>query len=420
MSFYWLYSKVVAIICLSVILAHFMSQKWRFRLFPFCFSGLLILQILGPTLETSQFIGYISMGLTYLFTVFLLNLNTQTRIVLNLPEKLFLLFYAYLTFVTFYAPYMSYGCYDKILGTILYFGAGIMAGKYCAQHSQFKRLSRWVAFGALLVVLLYNKNVVHEVDVEVGERLGVEDILNANLAGLYFVTLLPYLILTTFSLKESWWAKLIAGGSFIGCSILLVFTGSRNSFIGAMATVLCVLLFVNRNKIISLISILCGVSIIGYLLSKILILSESRILDYSDTTGSGRVQAWTVWLENRTLLQKIFGAGTFYDLTEFVPRVSNMHSMYVQIIYEAGYLGLALFISYLFVHVRCALRMGLTGGVSLVLLASCLFSGFGESYPMRSQSLMTLTWGLSMGLLSVRRLMLDRSQTSNFTQNEMV
>jgi hypothetical protein len=403
MSFIWLYSKVIAILIISIALTNFVPQKLRLRLFPACFAGLLISQILSAALPESNLIGYGLMGLIYLFTAFLLNLETPRQQKLNITEKFFFVFYAYLTLAVIYAPYISYGLYDKILGFILYFFTGIMVGKFCVMHDQFKHLSRWVAFGAVLVILLYNRNIVHDVDVEIGERLQVEDKLNANLAGLYFVTLLPYAMLTTFSFKETWLTKVIGGVAFVGCSILLFFTGSRNSFIGAVAAVICVILFVNKNKVLSIISVVCGVSLIGFLLSKVLILSDSRILDYSDTTASGRVDVWVTWLGNRTFLQKVFGAGTFYDFSFFKPMVANMHSMYVQIIYEAGYVGMALFLVYLVVHIRSALRKGMIGGISLVLLASCLFSGFGESYPYRSQSLMTLTWGLSMGLLSTYR-----------------
>jgi O-Antigen ligase len=404
--FGWLYFKLISIVIVGVLLSRYVPNNLRLRLFPFCFAGLLAVSIASPFL--SQKFSYGVMGSIYILNAFLLFFDFSKSFKLNSVEKCFFVFYAYHLLVNVYAPYAELGFHAKIMALISYFFAGIMAGIYCARNDQLSRLSRWVAFFALIILLVYDRNVISETNLDEGERLGVTDVLNSNLAGLHLVCLMPFLTLTTFSLSEKVVNRFVAGFAWVGCSTLLFLTGSRNAFLGGLVAFFGTILLVSKNRLITFVSAIGGIGLAGYVLSTMVFVKESRLFDFTDTSGSGRTDAWIRWLENRTFIQKVFGAGTFYDFDNGDPRWANMHSIYVQMLYEIGYFGLALFVVYLLVHIRCALRMGVQGRVSLILLATCLACGVGETYPYASGSLLTLLWGLSIGLLSYRQQLMPK------------
>lgn len=398
------YGKLIGIGIVACILMRFVSSKARIWMFPYVF-GLLITVSIISVFSTTPVISYSAMAVIYLCASFLL-----LPAPLNMAERWFLFFWAYNVFVNYYTPYLAVGLKAKVWALFLYFGVGTMAGIYCARHRLLQRLAKVVALMSLVIVFWYDRTLIQEMDVSLDERIGSE-IINPNLVGLYMVTILPFILLTLAYFRNTLRARVLAGVALFMCCWILFATGSRNAFIGASACLLGVIMLKTRRRWLKVALIGCVIIVFLWYLAQHTIVTESRVLDFRN--DSGRIEHWQSLLSGRTLSQNLFGSGTLYDVGFSEIRTANGHSIFIQIYYEMGCLGVLLFLCYLIAHYLCARKNRLYGGISLMLLCTALASGFGESYPMAGNSLLALIWGLSMGLLSIcRRSTPDRLQNS--------
>jgi hypothetical protein len=118
---------------------------------------------------------------------------------------------------------------------------------------------------------------------------------------------------------------------------------------------------------------------------------------------TGRQAFWAKTLDSNK--NWIFGNGTLLeDDGNGRATVSNLHSMYVQILYELGFCGVfVLLLSFLYAvmkSIRVMFKCPLPEKwLAYALIALPMVIGLAESLPLAGNSISTVWWGMGLGLL---------------------
>jgi O-antigen ligase len=398
--------KFILLLVVSFGMSKFITNRQRRGLFPYVTAILLGTIILSIFLPDSRLLGYLLMAGTYTCIAFLINMGDIKGVKMNSLFIWFLVFYFYYDLVNFYSDYALIGFYSKNQGFIMYFLPGIMAGIYCAKNNIVFLLNRWIAVSAIIICVVYQETALQTISIEIGDRASMEG-LNSNLLGLFMTTLLVFSLMSVVDIREKLLFKGLAVVSSLFCTYILIMTGSRNAFLGGLTGLIGVLLMSKRNRIVNICLLSMAFVVGGIYFFRSYVTEDVRVLNkYNYVDDSGRSQWWRDSLAQKTTLkQNLIGRGSYYDESRIYEGTilhSNMHSVYFQIYYEMGYIGCVLLFIYLIRHVSEALKNKDFGPYSLVYLAVAMASGVGESYPLRGGTL-SIVWGLSIGLLLVRR-----------------
>lgn len=170
---------------------------------------------------------------------------------------------------------------------------------------------------------------------------GLADLDNAIIAGLYygvFAVLLTYLFVR---LKVRGWQGGLLAVGMLGVLAYVLFTFSRGAWFSTAAGCLVVLLLFPNIKSRTLIGIGCAL----VFLSAYLFWPE---LQYEQKIGvNGRLPIWANWAERLPEFW-LMGAGAGADLVFKLPdsgtSYKHAHSLYLQLWYEYGIVGISLFV----------------------------------------------------------------------------
>lgn len=392
------YFKMLAILVMSILLCKLMPARLRIMLYPYAYVAILGAMACATFLPSA----YLQMGVIYLSSALLLNIYWIGKMRWKSHFFLFAIFIGYNIFSNLYATeYRSLGFQIKITGIFQFFIVGIMAGIYAVENSQLTRLSRIASIGAIICSYVFRHNLmVSGFDVSSGDRMSGDE-LNSNLIGLFMVAFVTFPLINIMKEGPKQIVDIcLSGVAVVACSANLILSGSRNALLGLVTVLVGSVFFQRKNKFLGIILFLLVATVMAALLAQSLTLGETHLTDFSNDSGRG--EFWRDELSRQSAGERVFGRGTRFDDSAMFTGVilqSNMHSMYVQILYEMGYVGVFLFAWYLLAHIRSGLRSGYYGRVSLVFLATSLACGLAESYPMRTGSLLSLLWGFSIGML---------------------
>jgi O-antigen ligase len=344
-------------------------------------------------------------GLPILCSAFLIYFNPRDSVRWNSYEKSYLVFLIYFLGVALFDDYFIGIILTKFLGILFYFGVGWSTARYAVQNNQVERLMKVLTWFAIPFLLTLYKGNYFNQDLSMGERLGGDEygMLNSNIVGLMATAALMAPLIVVVLLKSSIVLNIVSCTALgMGCYILIG-SGSRNAF-GAFAGACLVAIVLSSRKWKSIaIVITIGIGLVIYTSGLFTSSEDIRVLDLSvDSFRSSRFQMYEYIFYGTSSEQYLFGARSYIDRDINTGRAwGNAHSMYVQIAYEAGLMGLLLFIFYLMRHVRRAWLHKYYGKIALVFLTASLLSGLSESYPLRAFSITSLLWGMSVGILNV-------------------
>jgi O-antigen ligase len=184
--------------------------------------------------------------------------------------------------------------------------------------------------------------------------------------------------------------------------LLIIATGSRNAAGTAMILSLILLTPLLRRPLIFFVTGLVLIGGLNLLLTNINLEGFSRLTDL-DTIDHARMIFWKQRINN--ISNPFLGAGTAFSYNHAGELSwSNMHSIYVQIFYETGIIGLFLFaVSILFSLKKW---FSLFGNVkhsmvwfAAALLATPLCIGLFESAPLFRLQMSTFFWGMGVALI---------------------
>ena len=237
---------------------------------------------------------------------------------------------------------------------------------------------------------------------ELGWR-GLADLDNAILAGLYygvFAVLLTYLFV---GLKvRSWQAGLLVAG-MLGLLVYVLFTFSRGAWFSTAAGCLVMLLLFPNIKSRTLIGLGCALVLVSVFLFGPELQNEQKI------GVNSRLPIWANWAGHLPEFW-LMGAGAGADLVFKVPYSPTIHkhahSLYLQLWYQYGIVGICLFVLLLLSLLRkgWACRAQPLARVGLALLVFAMVAMVSDVYAIfhRLRSDWVLVWFPVGILLGVR------------------
>lgn len=144
--------------------------------------------------------------------------------------------------------------------------------------------------------------------------------------------------------------------------------------------------------------------VLWFLIGKVDIHSGiSRAVEWDMETGRK-----AMWADKMTSNEDwLFGNGTVIETSKVLnekKQWANMHSMYVQLFYEHGVFGLSVFVLFLLYAIRSSFKLFFScpfpeKWLAYALIALPMTIGFAESAPLMGLSILTLWWGMGLGLL---------------------
>jgi O-antigen ligase len=202
--------------------------------------------------------------------------------------------------------------------------------------------------------------------------------------------------------------------------LIVLMTGSRASFGALVIAAGCLFLPLVRRPLVA------GAWLTVFAISVYVLFqyatpeSATRMLDTLNT----RAGVWGYALE-RFFSSPVIGVGSYMDDTHFRVAWGNAHSIYIQILYETGIVGMTVFLIWLVIQ---AMQVGRVLLVSPVrerwilpaFLAVPLGIGIFESGPILGASSLAFFWGLSIGLADrLPVLAAEETEVLQYTTAEM-
>lgn len=415
------------VVVLSFLFRHIFGARHRFVWTPIVFGFYLagecgLIRLAGNWYLYQLIRLFITFAKAYLLCGFALAPWKR-----NPAVPLFLLFWGYFQFAVVFgeAPLGAFYFYLKSLEIVaIGYYAGIWA---VTTPGGVRRLFLWGAAAAGVVALSWiNQGGLlssSSMDFEQG-RAGVsldkfdadtvKLLFNVNGIALVLSAVIPYAFLFIFE-KERLWMRIAAMGVTFVLVILIVRTGARNGALVLLPLgwyLLCAKTTLTVRKKILIVLVLIG-GLGAYFVHMQKDVGQLRAFEIfsdkeeGDSLGSGRMGMFCLWTQEMGD-RKFFGAGAHYDKyysQRF--RVSNLHSMYMQIWYQSGYVGCALFLVFVFGFTAQALRARNNPYryAALVLFGAWLLTGVGEAANINSGGgYAKVALGLALALCSRRRI----------------
>lgn len=344
----------------------------------------------------------------------------------NPSWKAFMFFWAYMVASSLWGDYRVSG---------IAYWLNILFTSFCIGYSValwllrtpwgLRKLSLPMILLSFLAVVLYAKHGgLNQIEAGAGraafdaETLGEDIVFNENSIAIYMVMLLVFMEIaymrTALSKKERI-LKFAALGVAVPLALILIRAGSRG---GALCLLPMTLYFLfstgNQTKrrtrialfVVGVLVIAVGVSYTMKGAHSIRAFSlrgedsEASYLTDADQLTTGRVSMWERNISMMTDIQMVFGRGlwTISDKTNRVT-AGNAHCMYMTILYNSGYVGVALFLIVLCLIISESKRLGDRGRMAGVFFGIWMLHGVGESWGMIGGGTAILG-GIGFGLLS--------------------
>ena len=394
--------KILFILALSFILSRTVPAEIRKKLFPYVVGVLILNYVIGGILGNSTLVYLVLGSLPILCPAFLLHFDPKDRIRLRATEKVFIVFYIYYACMPFFDDFPVTVFYEKGSTFLFHLLTGWSVARYAVKNNQFDRLMTVLVFFIIPFYAIFWMTTYNAPDLAAGERMGDEDTMNQNAIGLLCALTLMIPMISLISLRNGIIHKAMAAFSILIGGFLLIATGSRNAFGAFVCGALVVVGFCSRYKrlrVLSPIFVIIIVSTFLYFRSH----HDLRVFDISvESASESRFDIYREFFDGSSSAQWLFGGRSLSDVSPItlMPVWCNAHSMYVQILYESGYIGLSLFILYVIFQLLCIVTSKRYGWYALAFLVTALVSGAAESYPIRPGSMSSLFWGFSIGLLN--------------------
>lgn len=420
--------RLLFLLVASLVMKALISDKVRNKITPYVFAFSVAAPSFGTALQGLPAVICIALG--YLSRAFLLD-GCQFRWMRNNPivgalVVLWLYMMSSMMFGDFsgYAfAYYLYVFFDSVM-------VGYFVGMWVLRNpGEWARLLRILTVAAAICLVFYTFHGVFSTSLaeEMGggratisvEKDGELVVSNQNYVGLLVVALLPYPFLLIMGRHSDYakhaWIKFVAYITFILMAAALVRTGSRNASLGLLP-ILAYLFFaktaLDRSKKMAL-RVAIVISVLVTLAFSTGALDKLRIITAASESGditSGRLDSFIVKLYGSTETQKWFGRGCLYDLRFYeelglkTPPMSNGHSMYFQILYQSGYVGVfLLFVLISAVWIRSK-GMGTRGHLIRLLFFIWAFCGVAESMPLLQEGVFKPLMGMALAFCTKLRL----------------
>lgn len=414
----------------SLVLKAIIPEKTRNRITPYVFALFILLPTLGTGLTGMTAVIFIAVG--YVVRAFLLD-GFQIRWLKGNPTVgVFLMFWLYMVLSMIFGDFPSYASMYYVSTFIDSIMVGYFVGMWILRNpDSWGRFLRITSVTAAICLLFYARHgifsagqlgsVSNEMRSTISFQAEGNELrtANENYVGLLIASLLPYPFLLVmgrhFGDSRAKWIKMVAYAAFILLVLALIRTGSRNACLG-LIPILVYLFFakttLTRSKKIAF-RVFVFIVILGAIAFSFGALDRLRIYTASvdrDDISSGRMSHFEAKLYGRTDVQKWFGCGALYDyrfyeeLGRAFPPMSNGHSMYFQILWQSGYIGVFfLFIVILATWLR-ARKLGARGHVVLLLFFVWALCGVAESLPLLYEGMFKPLVGIALAFCTKKNM----------------
>jgi O-antigen ligase len=217
----------------------------------------------------------------------------------------------------------------------------------------YEKIINYILFGFILAIIISISNYLYFGQ----DRLELRSVGSINRSATYIMYIFV-IALVVIDKHKSKLSVILSSFALFLAAISIILGGSRMAIFSLLPVVIYYL-FISRktiNKkiikiIFSLILLLVSVLLISYLNNTLTISKLS--LGFVD---NHRIQIWIsglyIWLENNWLFgigtgNSIFFHTTTYFENSFPRRIDNFHSVYLDMLVERGFLGLATFIMFM-------------------------------------------------------------------------
>jgi hypothetical protein len=298
--------------------------------------------------------------------------------------------------------------------SISYIIAGICLGRTLLNYKLDSWLIRSPVYWSFPVVCFFIIFVAPQISnyvntsVEGYQQLGDAELLNPNTFGLMVA---PICVLCLLSyLKHTVVAKKIILAVVGGLAVLLlVRIGSRTSFLSAIIPSCYAFGFVTKSRPLRVVLF----SLVGLLLAYMVFFSRLSelyrvflVVQDGGVSLSSRDIIWEEGLGNMSSLQKIIGTGGRYVINYFADGggggLEGLHSALMECYFTTGIVGCSFAVISLCMFFLMAYKLQSYGMAPFCFVLMGLLTGVGECALLRGHWLVTVLFGVGLGLLSSR------------------
>lgn len=413
--------RLAFIIALSLMFKALVNQRWRDRLTPWCFAGLIVHQnIASFTGGGAHFLALMVYFLEMAFLLDGLNLNYLFK---NRALAAFFVFWGYLTLSSVYAPHAMFSITTwgaNLLELVL---VGYYTGIWVLRTPNgLQRLIKPLVFVGIASLYFYfrygfatemNASGRGVLDAELAEQdLGN----NVNAIGL---ALAPTFVLMVAFLTErlnlsraaSYFWKISASVCLVLVAYLLIRTGSRNAnlvFLPALYFVYKA--FARQRKFAKLFVIGLLVCLPLYLCVKVFMSGAEGIRAFKlmetgekfsfEGASSGRWSEFKWFLSDMEGVDYLIGKGPLVLASPEGLRMGGALSVYVTLFRFIGVLGIVLLMVYFLATWLACRRRGMLGQVAFLFFMAWAITGVAEGQGIRRGQGLRLLQGVSLALCS--------------------
>lgn len=390
---------IIFVLVLAVIFSRIFPQRTRDKWLPIVFAYVIWSDSTGRFFAGNAIIYYSSFFLAFIAYAFLLCDLHQMELRRNNVWKVFLVFFIWFMVATLFGDYILLGLKATILQLRIVLGGFAVMAWGMRNPQNMERVFRWTTLAATLCALQFAKygswSAAELADAEGRMVLdAVSTGIDANVNGIA-LTVSAILGFPAIYLLHKWdWKreKIIKYGSIVALltlSLVLIRTGSRNGGLALVALVGYYLFGKTNIKIYQKMLLLVVVSIaLAFLLSKVVGDVEIRAFRFISQEevdrgnyGSGRTEFYKRLYNDMTPLQKVVGEGAPIEVlaSTGIRHIANCHSMYMQVLKQSGWVGVALLLFFIFYCSFVGRKGGVIGTMGLLFFSIWVLTGVGEA-----------------------------------------
>jgi hypothetical protein len=342
---------------------------------------------------------------------FLIGLGSPSRMKTESYLVIFYIFLGYYLLSSFMGN-MPIILFVKKTLSVSYIIAGIFLGRTLLNYRLDAWLIRSTVYWALPVMLFFVFVVAPQISnyvdtsAEGYQQLGDIELLNPNTFGLMVA---PICVLCVLSFIEHNVVakKIILAVVSIMAGYLLIRIGSRTSFMAAMIPSCYAFGYVAKSRSIRVLLItLTGLLLTGMIfftqLSKVY--RVFLLVHDGEISLSSRDVIWEEVLSSMSAIQNIIGTGGRFLSISFAGGggLEGLHSALMESYFTTGIVGCAFAVISLFMFFSLAYKLKRYGVAPFCFVLMGLLTGVGECALLRGHWLVTVLFGVGLGLLSSR------------------
>ena len=420
----------------SIFLHHFLPRNIRNGITPWVFAYMLWVLLFG--MGTTGVYHFFATAFNFVIVMVLSNGCTLKEAKRNPVWTSFLFFWSYLVFSGMFGLFPYAATVSYLTTLLMSFATGVYIAMWVVNtEGSLRRLAYAVVWSAVAFCAysILHGGFSNAQMMETG-RMALDAstfeegfAMNQNSMAAYVLCYLPFLIIALLlpirNSKEQT-MKLLSIGAILIMTLLLIRSGSRAGGLGLLP---CCWYFIysttnrmKRRKRISLFIIATILICVGVIVTMRgidrLRSFDIRNQEMNDLYGkgfsldkvtTGRTRIYENLINDMSPLQMIFGRGLIRNVHEKGSDVQgkvmggNDHSSFVSIFVRGGIVGSLLFIVFIVMYMRRAVRLGDRGRLALFLLIIWLMQNLGESWGINGGRISVLL-GMGIGFLTNQRI----------------